>query len=427
MKPFVREHVNAVLFALALLAGALLRAPAWFTVIGQNAYSKILWYDEAYSAFFASRPLLETIRLSGNDTTPGLFAVLLSFWSRIFGDGVGALAAFPFLLSLAGIVCVFFLGRELFDSRTGVAAALLLALNPLHVKYATEIRAYNLLACLAALSLLFAWRYLCDRRAADAAAWGAIAVLGMYTHYVFAALLAVEAVFMGAAFATESRRELKRFVRVLGGIGLAFVPQMLLFRRWGDFFASVGATSNLVRGYGHGGLLTIPTFFSTLAFGQEQSHPMTPAGLWFSTVAGVIIMIGILAYILRARRELATRYLVFVLFVGIAALMAGKLLYSPRYFLVFAPAFAVLAGRMLSGLRPAAFLTAFAICAAALGAPLWRSYAVHPAYAFTYYAPAFADRIAEQAEPGDLVLADHYTDILFRRYYRGPAPVVAFF
>lgn len=56
---------------------------------------------------------------------------------KVFGVSEGALAVYPFLVSLVGIVVAFLAGRMLFNHRVGLIAAALQALLPIDVRYAT--------------------------------------------------------------------------------------------------------------------------------------------------------------------------------------------------------------------------------------------------------------------------------------------------
>ncbi|MBI5236584.1 MAG: glycosyltransferase family 39 protein, partial [Deltaproteobacteria bacterium] len=57
---------------------------------------------------------------------------------RVFGINEASLAAYPFLLSLAGIPLAYLTGRLLFGGRAGLIAALLWAIFPVDVWYATS-------------------------------------------------------------------------------------------------------------------------------------------------------------------------------------------------------------------------------------------------------------------------------------------------
>ena len=68
---------------------------------------------------------------------PTILPVVLSFW--LFGVGDGAAVWGSLVYSLAGIVVLFWVGRHLFGARVGLYAALLLAVFPCDVVFATQL------------------------------------------------------------------------------------------------------------------------------------------------------------------------------------------------------------------------------------------------------------------------------------------------
>jgi mannosyltransferase len=110
-----------------------------------------LWTDEGFSEW-ASRQstwYLWTV-LPGFETNPPLYYTLLKGWRVLFGDSEAALRSLSALFGIATIPLVFAMGRMLGTRRSGwvsgLLAAALFALSPVHVQYAQEARAYAMLA-----------------------------------------------------------------------------------------------------------------------------------------------------------------------------------------------------------------------------------------------------------------------------------------
>jgi mannosyltransferase len=131
-------------FALALViaVGAVVR----FYHIGGLS----LWTDEGFSEW-ASRQstwYLWTV-LPGFETNPPLYYTLLKGWCVLFGDSEASLRSLSALFSIATIPLVFAMGRMLGARRSGwmsgLLAAAMFALSPIHVQYAQEARAYAML------------------------------------------------------------------------------------------------------------------------------------------------------------------------------------------------------------------------------------------------------------------------------------------
>ena len=122
-----------------------------------------------------------------SDTSPPLYYVLLSGWTRLAGTSDAALRLFSTACALACLPLLWVTGRQLGGRATGLVAAALFAFSPPVLYYAAEGRMY-------ALTWVFglALAALAFRAAADGArwptlvAWAAVGALGLLTHYFFA-------------------------------------------------------------------------------------------------------------------------------------------------------------------------------------------------------------------------------------------------
>ena len=133
-----------------------------------------------------------------SESTPPLYYVLAWLWTQVVGTGEVGLRSLSALLGTATIVVVWALGRRLGGERAGLAAAALVAFNPMLVWFSQEARGYALLALLGALSALLWLRAL--ERPRDGArallAWGAVAALALATHYYAIFLIAPQAAWL---------------------------------------------------------------------------------------------------------------------------------------------------------------------------------------------------------------------------------------
>lgn len=119
---------------LVLLVGLLLR----ILNIDQS-----LWLDEAISANAAKNFSFIGIinEFSLGDTHPPGYYLLLKGWSSVFGYWEVAMRFLSVLISLLSIYLVYLIGKTI-SKKTGLAAATLLAVSPLHLYYSQEIRMY---------------------------------------------------------------------------------------------------------------------------------------------------------------------------------------------------------------------------------------------------------------------------------------------
>ena len=182
--------MTARALALVLLAGAALR---FATLDAQS-----LWYDEAVTAHLLQTDLLGMLRaIPDSESTPPLYYALAWLWTQVFGTGEAGLRSLSALLGTATIVVAWVLGRRLGGARGGLAAAALVAFNPMLVWFSQEARAYALLALLGALSALL-WLHALEnpRRVRVLLAWGAVAALALATHYYAIFLVAPQALWL---------------------------------------------------------------------------------------------------------------------------------------------------------------------------------------------------------------------------------------
>ncbi|NKQ36061.1 MAG: hypothetical protein HF973_10660 [Chloroflexi bacterium] len=115
-----------------------------FSTLGRNS----LWFDEAWSVFRARQPV-ETA-LAGNIDLgrPPLYYIALHYWIDRFGSGEISVRLPSVLAYLFSTGLVYLLGLQLSNRGTALAAMSLLALSPLYVWYAQEVRMYIFIAAL---------------------------------------------------------------------------------------------------------------------------------------------------------------------------------------------------------------------------------------------------------------------------------------
>ncbi len=116
-----------------------------------------LWLDEAINVLSAKNlPFWQFVTgyPLGDFHPPGYF-VLLWVWSHIFGFSEISVRMPSVVLGVATIWITYLLGKDLFNKKNGIVAALLLAIGPLHIYYSQEARMYALAAFSATLSFYF--------------------------------------------------------------------------------------------------------------------------------------------------------------------------------------------------------------------------------------------------------------------------------
>jgi len=118
-------------------------------------FSASLWGDEAWAATLAIKPVTKIIAIVAKDTSPPFYYLCLHFWMKLFGNSELAIRSLSFLFFLGTVITVFFIGRRLWNKKTGFLAALLTAVNPFLFIYAFEGRMYTALLLTSTLSVYF--------------------------------------------------------------------------------------------------------------------------------------------------------------------------------------------------------------------------------------------------------------------------------
>jgi uncharacterized membrane protein len=156
---------------------------------------KNIWFDEAYSIYFAKLPWREFWSvLSCMDANQGLYYAFLKFW-LVLGDSEFSIRALSALFAVASIPVLYALARRLFGVRAGLIAALLFSVNAFFIEYAQEARSYSLTLFLVILSSYLFVRVIEDP-SNKKLFYGYICVsaIAVYSHF-FAALVLVAQMF----------------------------------------------------------------------------------------------------------------------------------------------------------------------------------------------------------------------------------------
>jgi hypothetical protein len=145
------------------------------------AYSRYLEHEDPPARM--SR-VLRAVFLS--DTSPPLYYVLLSAWTRVLGTGDRALRLFSVAASLGTLLLLASLARRAGGRPSVVPAVALFAASPMAVHYSTEGRMYALLWLwvVAALVLVLRLRVR-GGRPELLGAYAAVGAAGLLTHYFF--------------------------------------------------------------------------------------------------------------------------------------------------------------------------------------------------------------------------------------------------
>jgi len=204
--------------------GAVLR----FSTLGLQSFH----HDEVVTAGRVVRASLWHLldKVVSGESVPPLYYLLAWPWAKVAGTGAIGLRSLSAVAGVATIPLAYLAVAELRDSRAGIAAAALVATNPMLIWYSQEARGYALLVLLCTASLLFFARGLRRGGRRDLAYWAAASTLAICTHYFAAFPVAAEALILARARRGEARPALAG----LGAACLALAPLAVIQTSHGD-------------------------------------------------------------------------------------------------------------------------------------------------------------------------------------------------
>jgi len=204
--------------------------------IGLRAYNighPSLWNDELFSRYYADLfglKYLWTTGLSREDSPP-LYYMALAGWMRLFGTSEAAMRSLSMVASVLALPLVYLIGKELFDRRRGLIAALVMALSPLQIHFAQEARTYALMLLPIGVALFAIARILNgDTRQRVLWLYGVGAIVALYCHataafFVAACNVAVIIAILGDR-RIDRRQALIRWIATNVIVGIAAIPEL---------------------------------------------------------------------------------------------------------------------------------------------------------------------------------------------------------
>jgi hypothetical protein len=400
------------------------------------AAGRSLWLDEATSVTQARMgfgAMLHNLRTT--DVQPPLHDAILWVLNRLFGDSALAMRS-PSLVAGSVLIPVLYgLGRDLFDRRTGVIAAVLATFAPFVVWYSQEARMYALFMLFAALALWGQVLVLQDRRP-PWVGWAlyTVATIALcWTQYFTVLFVAVQqAAFLAVAAARPERRRALLGGWVISALMIAACVAPLLPFAYHQFIVN----QNAGRGFGapsqNGTDLeaghTTPTvyaFLTNVVWGLWGYHSAgTMAAVTAMWPLGILLVLAALG---RGRSWPVALLLALVLVpIGVLYLVGQEkpFLFEIRYFCGGVPVALLLLARMCArwaGPRPlGAALMCAALSASFLGGFVDQQYSQTNPRLYDFQGAL--GRISREFRRGDvLVYQPYYLNDLVAYYTRGLA------
>lgn len=202
-----------ILLLLIILAGLLLR-------LFRLGYHDI-WYDEGISLTLA--------RHYQDLWSAPLYYSILHFWIKLFGRFEFSLRFPSFIFSTLCIPAIYTVSKKLFNRKTGLIAAAIMAFSPMQIWYAQEARPHSLALLLGIISTYFLimtakgglkrWVY-----------FTIFSILGLLSSEFYIVLLLAHAlIFIAYTLNTSNKNAAKSLFLSLFIISLSFLPWALRY------------------------------------------------------------------------------------------------------------------------------------------------------------------------------------------------------
>jgi uncharacterized membrane protein len=142
------------------------------------------WYDEIISIKASLLDFGHVKHEAEWDNNPPFYYYCLWVWNRIVGISEFKSRLLNVLFAAGSSVCLFALGKKLFNYKTGLAAGVLFTFHNFITQYAHEARAYTLVVLLVLISSLLFFYLIEKPNYKNWIGLGLVNFLIVYTHYI---------------------------------------------------------------------------------------------------------------------------------------------------------------------------------------------------------------------------------------------------
>ena len=272
-----------------------------------------LWLDEGASWVLSSLSPQALLSASAGDFHPPLYYLLLHYWLPLVGNREWLMRLPGILIGTATIPALYFLLTQLqikkSKSKFTLAhlAALLLAINPLHIYYSQELRMYALSALLSVFAWKFFLSWLKKPQKKKAFLFVLVTLLNLFTFYGTFFNLAAQWIYL----LFNQRRRLKSFFVSNLFLLLGFLPWLPTFwtqlQNGGYIKDSLPGWASLSGDFSLKSFLLLPTKFT---LGRIS---LSPQAIYYAIILLIVIYLALLFFL--ALKTKASRPFLYWLFI----------------------------------------------------------------------------------------------------------------
>ena len=193
---------------------------------------RAFWHDELISVKTLDESILKNPFFYGVTTNLPFFFYLLKIWNAIVSFEVVNFRILPIMFNLINIIVVYYFIAKNFNTKFGMYAAILLAVSPLQIVYAQELRPYSLTQLLIFLIVIFLYKYFRNSKPLYLLIFTLISLISMLTHYVaHFFVVSLFPIALGLSFLVNVKEEKRlKYKYILGSFFLLFVFSFLIYK-----------------------------------------------------------------------------------------------------------------------------------------------------------------------------------------------------
>ncbi|WP_298117742.1 glycosyltransferase family 39 protein [Flavobacterium sp.] len=145
-----------------------------------------IWLDEIHTMNEANPNVgffdLYDIIMAGEQMPP-LYFYSLYFLFKIFGYTTFVARVYSAIVGVISVFSIFLLGKEIFNKKTGIFAALIITINPFHLYYSQDARPYMFLFLFTTLAFYYLIKFIKNNNQKSAILYGLASALMIYSHF----------------------------------------------------------------------------------------------------------------------------------------------------------------------------------------------------------------------------------------------------
>jgi len=222
---------------------------------------------------------------------PPLYNIFLHFW-RYVGESVFVLRLSSVLFGVGAVLLIYLIGKKIFDYKVGLVAALILALNPLHLNYSQNIEPYSFTVFFSFLAIYFLIRALGSNQFKH---WSlfviSIVIAGYADHFILFLLIAIT---LAVVLSYKAyRTKIKSLILSGVAISILFIPNIFIGLFQFTFLGESSGFAQLRHPLWY--LLIIPLNFVTLNIGMRSIF-LDANNMPVKNILLLLLLVGIILF-----------------------------------------------------------------------------------------------------------------------------------